>query len=248
MDVKNTLNLKIGGENKTIYFGIVSNEEEKEQVFKLRFDVYSKKGYIIPENFPSKKESDYYDENNLSTYFAAKMDGKVVALARVIKDNVLPTEKYFDFPEPQKMKKINKEDRRELGRLIVSPVSVNGEYMPRHIIMLFLFKTLLDWANENNIKGGYAFIKSKLYNKLNKLKIPFWEIKYSSRNIPRGDILFNYFNNEEDPVIPIYFLVGEVNKKIKKMVGSAIFKKKAGNAYFLRKKIYKFFLFLSKIL
>jgi N-acyl-L-homoserine lactone synthetase len=248
MKIFNTLTLR----NKpdiNIYFGIPENEKELELMFKLRFNVYKERNYIDPNKFKNELDIDEYDKKNKCEYFIAKIEDQIIGSARIIKDDPLPTELYFKFETPHKMQKIDPSNRAEIGRLVVTPYKINNfHYLPRHIIMLFLFKTIMDYSKDKNYEAGYSFIKSKLFYKLRKLNFPFYVIDKYEQKYPTDGVLYRYFNDPSDPVLPIYYFRDEVEKYFEKILGyKLIFYKKSDREYIFKNSfIYKMFIILQK--
>ncbi|MFH1900606.1 MAG: hypothetical protein ABIJ83_05050 [Patescibacteria group bacterium] len=242
------LQIKINNKDKIINFGIPDNPDEIEKMHRLRFNSYSYKKYIDPKLFPDGIEKDEYDKDGKCTYFIAKLDDKILGTVRLIKDKYLPTEKEcFKFEEPEEMKNISREQRAELGRLIIIPPDKNV-YLPRNLIMLFLINTLVTWGIENNILGGYAFIKEKLRIKLEKLKMPIHLIKDYVQIYPKNGILYGYFSQEDDKVIPIFYFTEEFKNYIDKIVNKSLIFKKETTKFILRENLYNKFLKLLKII
>ncbi len=249
MKIYNTLIINYGKKQVEILFGIPDTEEEKEKMFKLRFNVYSQKGYIDPSRYPDNLEKDNYDNDEIVTYFIAKIRNEVIGTARLIKTNPLPTQLYFKFEEPIIMQKIPPEKKAEIGRLIVTPYKLeDNQYLPRHIVLLFLFKSILDYSVENNYQAGYAFIKTKLFEKLKYLRIPFHLIEDYKQIYPEDGDLYYYFNDKNDKVVPIYYLADEVHNYFKKFINNKIFFKNLGdNKFMVRRFIYSAILKVLKI-
>lgn len=209
----NTLIISNKNKNIKVKFGIPDSEEELIKMFKLRYEIYSQKNYIDPNQFPDKLERDEYDKNNKAIYFIASVNNEVIGTLRLIKDYPLPTQLYFEFEEPEEIKQIKKQNLVEIGRLIVKPYKLNTKkYLPRHLIMLGLFKTICDYSHKYNFLAGYAFIKSSLEKKLKFINFPVEYIQQYKQKYPEDGILFRYFNNPTDPVIPVYFLRDSIEK------------------------------------
>lgn len=222
MKVFNKLEVGIDGDKKNIFFGIPDTKEELNAMYSLRYKVYSKKGYIDKVEFKEGMEVDEYDKENKCVYFIAKIDDKIIGTVRVISDDFLPTEKEcFLFEEPDQIGKIPRNKRIEFGRLIAIPYDESRSiYLPRHVVMLFLFKSVITYLIDNKVMGGYAFIKNKLKEKLEKIKVPFHRIKKYEQVYSEKGILYNYFNQPDDKVIPIYFIVDELDGYIKKALNN----------------------------
>jgi len=242
------LQVKVNGENKLIYFGVPDNENEILEMHKLRYEIYSKKDYIYEEKFKDGIEKDEYDLDKKSHYFIAKIEDRIIGSVRLIRDYYLPTEKDFKFEEPEEMKKIPREQRGETGRLVITPYS-KEIYLPRNIILLFLIDCLLEFSVESHIAGGYSFVKSSLLNKLNKLEMPIHIIKNYIQVYPKDGILYKYFNQEDDKVIPIYIFTDEVKKYLNGLINNRkMFEKISEKKFILRENLYNGFLKFLKII
>jgi len=218
MKVLNKLILNKKNNPHAILFGIPTTEEELKEMFESRFNIYKNKNYIEPEKLKENLDLDDYDKQNKCTYFIAKINEKIIGSARVIKDYPLPTQLYFEFEEPQKMKEVPNELKVEISRLVVAPYKINNlTYLPRHIVMLMLFETMAKYAKEKNYKAGYAFIKLKLFYKLKNLKVPFYLIENYKQRYPEDGILYKYFNNPDDPVLPIYYFLEDIERYFNKL-------------------------------
>ena len=98
------LTYKINSKNNGIDFRIAETQEEKEEAFKLRFEVYCKeKKYLKSENYPDGLEQDNFDK--IADHFIALNKlGKVVGTLRLVprendlfKEKSIPLEHYTDF-------------------------------------------------------------------------------------------------------------------------------------------------------
>lgn len=212
-----------GKEWKVVKFGLTSTDKEKEQMFKLRHKVYLKHKYI--DEVKSGVEMDEYD-NERSTYFIATIDDKIIGSVRLIRDEFLPTEKEcFEFTEPKEMSIIRRNKRCELGRLIVDRQDYD---LPRHIIMLGLINTVTEHALKEGIEGGYSFIKNSLKIKLDKLKFPFHDIRPFKQVYSKG-VLLPYFQDKNDIVYPVFYLVSETKEYLNKLFGNKLMFKEEGD-------------------
>jgi N-acyl-L-homoserine lactone synthetase len=212
--MKKLLKLKFDFENKPAYidFGQPETPEEYEEMFRFRYEVYKKKDYFESGYKYTDNGLDSCDKEKTTEYFIAKFNGKIVGSVRLIRTEVLPTEHYFKFKEPEEVAKIPREKRAELSRLTVAPY-LHGVYLPRNIVFLLLLYVLVDYAQKNRIDGGYSFVKNSLREKMIKLKMPMNMIDDFSVCYPDDGILYNYFYNQpENKVFPIYFLTDDFKK------------------------------------
>jgi len=245
MEILKEIQLQTRKGYQTIFFGMVNNNQELQETFRLRYEVYSKKGYILSNLFPEKIEKDEYDEVEKCDYFIAKFENRIIGTARVIKDYYLPTEKdCFQFEEPQKIKEIPRDKRGEISRLIVT--KADNESIPPFLVLLGIFDSILKFASKEDRRGGYSFIKESLRKKLKRINIPLHVIKpytqiYSKKH------LWGYFHDSADPVVPIYYLRDEAKEYLDKIFNNKKIFRKLGEKKFLYllNKLWKFLFYIK---
>ncbi len=249
MEVMRRLKVEIEGEISTLEFGRVTTETEKEKVFALRYKKYVAKGYIDPELFPDGFEKDSFDEEGCE-YFVCTLDDEVVGTVRFIQQEFLPTEELFDFPEPSAIAAMSRNKRAELGRLVIAPPQDGAFYLPRNLVLIFIIDILVEHCSDKGILGGYAFIKESLNKKMKKLSFPFHRIpSHSEHKCKPDNILYPYFTQKSDPVIPIYFITNEFKNYISKIIeNSWVFYKEEERTYCVRKNLYTRFLKKANII
>jgi hypothetical protein len=198
-------------------------------------------------SFAEKKEYDQYDQENKCKYFIAVLDGKMVGTARLVVDKHLPVEKdYFEFSEPLEMKKIPRNKRVEVSRLISRP---HKFVFPRHFIILGLFDVIIQFSFEHDIRAGYAVIERPFQQKLEKLKFPFRSINnFQIKHSPLTKKFPGYFTNKNNLSL-IYFFRDEVHQYIKKIINNRIFFQKLDQKTLIFKTgaCYKFLKLIRKI-
>jgi len=249
MKALSELQVSMKGKPTLILFGVPDTDAEREEMFRLRFRVYRDRRYINPERFSDGLDCDRYDMEEKCAYLVAVVKGHIVGSVRLIIDTVLPTEaECFRFQEPEAIRKVPREHRGEIGRLVIVPYR-DDQYLPRNLVMLFLMHVLLVVGHERDIRGGYAFIKKKLQVKLEKLKIPFHTITPFTQVYPKDGVLSRYFHQNDDPVIPIYFIRSEIEKRLAKIIGDKkMFQRINGKRFLLRKSLYNKFLQLMRVI
>lgn len=221
------------GKEKIVYFGQPDQTSELEETYKFRNDQYIKRGYIEKGFYPDGRDYDELDRKNKCEYFIAKVDDRLIGTLRLIMDDYLPTEtECFDFAEPKAIKRIPRNKRAEIGRLIVSRYC-DDIFFPRHIIMLGLLMDAFNYCQEQHIQGGYSFIKDKLRKKFKKILFPIHVIKEFEQiyNLPT---LHNYFSDPQDTVWPIYYLSREVQLYFR-FLSAVYLGKKSDNEYYIKK-------------
>lgn len=231
-----------------IYFGIPNSPEELDRMYELRYGVYAtEKKYIEHrcQEGGAGKDIDDHDRRNTCVYFIAKINDEIVGTARIIKEIPLPTEKdYFQFVTPKRMQAIPPHKRVEIGRIISRPFKVGKYQVPRNMVMLGIFSTLLEYGVENGIDGGYGSMKESAYKKFDRLGVPMRRIRrYKQIFNPESssDPLVSFFS-KDDPVVLLYFLTSEVHKYFNYVFQkSGMFSKAAGNDYIVTKNFPGFF-------
>lgn len=204
MRIINNYSLKnIGLEDKLIVY-FPSDDQEKKEIFKFRYFHYFKNGYI---DFNSSSiDFDKYDNCDSTVTIAVKSEKHQVVLAcvRIIRVNPLPIIKdCFIFREPFFIKFFGQGKIFEVSRLIIDRYS-KDYFLPRHLILFIIIKEIFFYSRNNRYLFSYAFIKRKLFIKLKKIYFPLFQIKNYTLKYKSG-VLFKYFNQNGDPVIPVYF-------------------------------------------
>ncbi len=250
MKIYRTLRIGADPTQRTISFGQADRVEEIEEINRLRYRAYLDRGYIDGSRYPDMTELDEYDKENKCKYFFARLDGRVIGCIRLIVDDPLPTELYFKFTEPQSMSSIFRNQRCELGRfIIVPPNKEKGDYLPRGLVMLFMFDTVLEFATNSGLEGGYSFIKMSLEKKMKRLKMPIGNIRIYEQNYPQDGVLTKYFSQPDDPVVPIYFIAKDfISYTSKQIHSSLMFKKENEVSYVLKVNLYTQFLKTLKLI
>jgi len=244
------LRLESNNNKRTIYFGKAETKDDLLGIFKLRYDVYSQHDYIDTSKYTDGLEKDKYDQLGKCHYFIAVLENKVIGCIRVIIDDPLPTEVDFLFSEPEALKEIPRNNRSELGRfIIIPPNKENKDYLPRGLIMLFLLDVLSSFGLKNNLLGGYAFIKKSLEQKMKKMRMPIGKIENYQQRYPEDGVLYKYFNQLNDPVVPIYFITRDFYDYSERHIkNSFMFRRDENNVFTLRENIYTDFLKALKII
>lgn len=243
----------IGGNRKTIFFGMPDNESELEEMFRLRYKVYVEKEKYIPGgSHADRREVDDYDRTGKCNYFIAKVDDKIIGTSRIIKLFPLPIEKeYFRFEEPEAMKKIPRNKRVEIGRLISVRYS-DDVYLPRHLVLLGLVASMIEFGREEGFMGGYGAIKKKGKIALEVLNVPIHVIKDAEVIYDAAkshDPLGNFFDDPKNPVYPLYYVGDELERYLNSIFNNNFIFRKVDEMTFMFKgffmmKLFRFFKFL----
>ncbi|MBI1833753.1 MAG: GNAT family N-acetyltransferase [Candidatus Andersenbacteria bacterium] len=146
----------------------VSGEEERQAMFRLRYDTYcTQLGWINPELCPNGQESDEYDP--VSLHFIALEEGRVAGTIRLIRQSSLPFPLETAFPKPQAedLEVVSMEGvvAGEVSRLIVSPR--NGS--PSHALCLGLIQALFRKSLHESVTHWLQAIDTKSHRVVRSL-------------------------------------------------------------------------------
>ena len=254
MNIFRKLTIRGVNADRTILFGETTTDNEKQEVYKLRYKIYSEQGYIDSTKYSNLFETDEYDSVGKSQYFIAAIKEKdnlrLIGCIRSIFSDVLPTELAFYIKEPEELRSIPRANRFEIGRfVIVPPDKLKKDYLPRGIVMLFLLNTVSNYAIKKNLLGGYAFIKQSLNIKLRRLKFPVGYIKEYKQHYPKHGVLYKYFTQVNDPVIPIFFVTKLFFQYTENIICNRfMFRREGDNTFLFRSNVYTYILKVLKIL
>jgi N-acyl-L-homoserine lactone synthetase len=220
-----------------IQASVLKKGADATEVYKQRYRVYSRYGYLHESDFSSKKEADAFDKKEC-TYVVAKRDERLVGSLRLIEATVLPIEVYFKFKLPKKA--LDKLERRaEISRLIVERLHPADDLIPRNLIMLSLVQALVEEAMQRDIELGVAYVKQSLLRKLRRLRFPIHVISESKCVYPKNGPMAPYFYSKKDPVSPAYFYIDEVNAYLLSVFHGRFFaKSKEAHMFTLRKDMF----------
>jgi N-acyl-L-homoserine lactone synthetase len=148
------------------HFYIVTDEKEKVDIYRLRYQVYCEEyGYIDIKNHPDKLEKDEYDP--YSDYLVIRdKKNEIAATVRIIRNSSVGFPIIKHFTTNLDLQNINKNNVVEISRLIVAK-----KYRRKQLI-LFLLKGLSVYAINKNISHAYCVIDEKLHPLLLKMHVP----------------------------------------------------------------------------
>lgn len=161
---------------------IATSQEDLEKVFRFRWKIYSKYGYIEPEDFADQKLCDKYDKHSLNI-IALKDDVPVGTVRLVFPSNEgLPTERAFNiinfnFP---------KNEVGEVSKLCLSDDCKDKKI--RKKIFLILMGTVYKLSKKNKIKYWLVGISPSLREHFDTLNFNFSFIKLNTGPLTPANI------------------------------------------------------------
>ena len=199
------LSIEFRGERIEIVAGLLENEGELREVKDFVKAEYQRRGYI-PTSLTAF--GDEYD--GTSVYFGTYGNGALLAAARLIDSEKLPTESdYYQFEMPRKLSPCPRVLVREVSRL--TAIKRPGDNpLPRHFVSTTMISALIDYGFKASLCGGVSTIKRSFMRLFERLDLPAWhEIPGARLVYPRGDILSGFFYDDVNPAVPIYYLHDE---------------------------------------
>lgn len=171
----------------------IATPSDKENLYRFRYNIYIKEGYIKPEDHPDKQFSDQYDLVSVSVI--AVKNNEIFGAGRVTHySNLgLPTLDYFNITLP---KDINIESVVEMGRFMVHP-KYRGK---SRIVSLGLSLQLKSYVrSDTKVKWLIAFMSDKVRSAFHSL-VPFnvlKELPLEQEHVEARGLLPGYWNKGE---------------------------------------------------
>lgn len=193
------------GERTELVAGAGGSEGELQDIRDLMRTEYQHRGYISTQL--SSFEDEYEAE---STYFGTYANGALVAAARLIDAQRLPTESlYYSFESPAPLKTCRRDLLREVSRLTAVRRPGDNPF-PRHVISTTMISALIDYGFMLGLCGGVSTIKASFLKLFERLDLPaLHEIENARLLYPRDELLSGFFYDQTDPPVPIYYLHDE---------------------------------------
>ncbi len=205
MEPVKRLGIEFRGERIELVAGLVENEGRLREVKDLVKVEYQSRGYI-PADLTAF--DDEYDRT--SVYFGTYANGTLLAAARLIDSEKLPTESvYYEFEMPRKLSSCPRVLIREVSRL--TAIKRPGDNpLPRHFVSTTMISALIDYGFKAGLCGGVSTIKHSFMKLFERLDLPaLHEIPGARLVYPRGEILSGFFYDDVNPAVPIYYLHDE---------------------------------------
>ncbi len=203
------------GGRRVIDFGQPETKEELDEMFKFRYRVYARKSFINKNQ--EKRDYDAFDKEGKCFYFIAKLGNQIIGSTRLIVGRPLPSEKeYFEMDLPEEIKSLSADEVVEVGRLSAY-IDDPKVKIPRHLVLLGLFYSMVKFAEKNNFKVCLGGMKEYVKDKLDSINFPLKEVKgYKLIYNPKkhGDPLDEFFNHHPKygGVVAIYCFLDEAKK------------------------------------
>lgn len=192
-------------------WGQPETESEFNEMYLLRLELYRRKNLI--SNTKLKLDTDYADTNGCH-YFVCRYLGRFIGSTRMIYNQKLPTEElYFDIDLPEELKNAPVEHKVEIGRL-TSSLKDLPKFIPRHLVVIGLFKVMLDFSYENGYYYAIGTVKEHVKNRFDLIDFPvtyfsYKGIKYNPKI--QEDPLDNFFDtNLTGGLFPMYIHVDNI--------------------------------------
>ncbi|MBU1670238.1 MAG: hypothetical protein KKF41_12820 [Actinobacteria bacterium] len=199
------LEIDYNGERIEIVSSIAGEAGELDEVKDFVRLEYQRRGYIPPDLSEFRDE---YDDSSI--YFGTYANDRLLAAARLIDAETLPTESiYYRFEVPDPLKPCPRGLLREVSRL--TAVRRPGKNpLPRHFLTTTMISALIDYGFKVGLCGGVSVIKRSFMDLFERLDLPaLHEIPEAELVYPRGAQGSGFFYEESNPPVPIYYLHDE---------------------------------------
>ena len=205
MDLIKRIELDLRGERIEVITLSAEGGTELRDIKDMIRREYQRRGYILPH---LATIDDEYDEH--SVYFGTYANDVLLAAARLIESEELPTESlYYKFEMPQPLLNCPRDKLREVSRLTVLKRPGDSPF-PRHFTSTVMISSLIDYGFNRGLCGGVSTIKLSFLRLFDSLNLPaLHEMDGAELIYPRDGILANFFYNENSPAVPIYYLHDE---------------------------------------
>lgn len=205
MNTIKRITMDLRGERIKLISGIAEGDSELRDIKDLIRSEYQRRGYI-PAHLTSF--DDEYDKG--SVYFGTYVNGSLLAAARLVESERLPTESlYYKFDPPESITNCPRDRLREVSRLVALRRPGDNPF-PRHFTSTVMISSLIDYGFSQGLYGGISTIKVSFLKLFNRLNLPaLHRITGAELVYPRDGILANFFYDESHPAVPVYYLHDE---------------------------------------
>lgn len=154
--------------NSKIIFCEPFNEGLKDEIHRLRYNVFVKYGYFPPGNNDGM-DIDEFDE--ASIHFVAMQDEEVVGSIRMIKHSRrgFPIEKEFVLDEIPLAEDIQRANIVEISRLVTKDLP----HRDRQKVLIGLIKAIFDYSFDHDLYFWYLAADIRLYRLLSRFSFAF---------------------------------------------------------------------------
>jgi hypothetical protein len=204
MEPVKRLEIEFRGEPIELVSGVVTDDEAGPVKDLVRVE-YQRRGYI-----PADLDA-FEDEHEAgSIYFGTYANGTLLAAARLIDSEELPTESvYYDFETPRALASCPRRLLREVSRLAAVKRPGDNPF-PRHFVSTTMISALIDYGFKIGLCGGVSTIKRSFLDLFERLDLPvLHEIPGARLVYPREGPFAAFFYQEMDPPVPVYYLHDE---------------------------------------
>ena len=211
--------IRAGG--RTIEYAEATTDDERAAVQAQRFRVYQRRGYYRPDLHADR---DAYDDTAVS--FLATLpddpgDRILLGSARLILGEATPefrflSERAFKFELPAALRDTAPAQRFEVSRMVAE--AVQGVIIGGLMIPLGLIQAISEYTQPLDVRCGLAVIKLRLLRALQGLGVRLHEIQPARLIYPVDGPMSGYYHRHPDPVVPVYWRVGEIAPSVEQAI------------------------------
>ncbi len=218
---------------RTIDFGVATTEAERAAVVAQRFGVYQRHGYYRPGVTADRDE---YDDEAI--YFLARLTGGattdvVIGSARFIPGQadpgfMFPIERVFEFDLPEALRAIPVDRYGEVSRMVSE--RAEGIGLGSLLTPLGLIHAVSLYCQGHGLCAGLALIKRRFLRAFATAGVHLHEVAGGRVIYPHDGPNSPYFYAHHDPVVPVYWLGGEIAPEAGQAIARYVESGAAGSA------------------
>ena len=141
-------------------------------------------------------------------YLIARCAAQMVGTVRLIHEQPLPMESYWQYDQPGDLRDVRPEEPVEVSRLIAD--HSGGVKIPPSLVPLGLIHCATHYTLAQGIRAAYATLQERMVRHMEGWGLPVRRLEAACYVAGRDDPLKDYYANPAEPVCPTYFLSGEV--------------------------------------
>jgi hypothetical protein len=205
MDLVKRLGIEFRAERIEVTAGSVAGGPKLQELKDMLRVEYQRRGYISADLTSFDDEYDAF-----SIYFGTYANGVLLAAARLIDSEKLPTESiFYEFETPPEIASCPRRRVREVSRL--TAIKRPGDNpLPRHFVSTTMISALIDYGFKKGLCGGVSTIKYSFLKLFERLNLPALHAIEGAKLIyPRGEVLSGFFYEDANPAVPIFYLHDE---------------------------------------
>jgi hypothetical protein len=174
-------------------------------------------------------EIDQSDHAGTCHYFIAQYAAQLVGTVRLIHEQLLPMESYWQY-DPGELGEVQPDEPVEVSRLIAD--HSGGVIIPPGLIPLGLIHCATHFSLDQGIRAAYATLQERMVRHMQGWGLPVRRFKATRYVAGKEDPLKNYYANPAEAVCPTYFISREVSRYFEQLLEQGLVFKEITAAHY----------------